>query len=343
PTPADLRSFYDGVRSGIARLPGVEAVGGSSLLPFTAASWYGFQREDAPSTGPEEPTMAVVAAVEPGYFRSLGIPLKEGRVLDEGDGAHRPPSLLVDEALARRYFPGEDPVGRRITVHWGAGLPEPSYEVVGVVGEVRQEGPASLPRPTLYVPRAHDATPPWMNRTLWITVRTEGDPLAIVRDVSDVVWGLDRTVPVTDVSPLSDVLDRRRSGHRYRALLVGFFALLATVLATVGIGGVVAYAVAQRGHEIGIRRALGAEAGDVVRLSLAEGARLVGIGVPVGLLLAALASRALRSLLFGVEAGDVPTYVGVGLGLAAMALAAAWIPARRAAEVPPAAALRDGT
>ena len=341
PTAADLRVFYDGVRSGIARLPGVEAVGAVSLLPFTVNTWYELVREDAPPPGPGEVATAQLRVVGPGYFQSLGIPLVRGRLLDARDEADAPPALVVDEALARRFFPGEDPVGKRITIPWGAHVAPSSHEVVGVVGDVRHEGPASLPEPTLYALRGHDATPPWLSRGLWITVRASGDPLAVARAATDVVWGLERTVPVTEVGPYDRFLARHRAGPGFQALLIGAFALLATLLASVGIWGVVAYAVARRGHEIGVRRALGAEAGDVVRLVLGEGALLVALGIPAGLLLAAVGARVLRSLLFGVEPGDPLTFGAVAVGLALVALAAAWLPARRAATVPPWTALRD--
>ena len=346
PAPADLRAFYEGVRSGIARLPDVEAVGGVSVLPFTFPRMYEFTRDDRPSPRPGEETLAELRAFEPGYFRSLGIPLVEGRLLDERDSGGAPPAILVDEEMARRFFPVEDPVGERITIRWGqmAPIDRVSYEVVGVVGDVRHQGPAAPPTPTLYLLRGHDSTPYWENGSFvagfTITVRTSGDPLALAGAAAQVVWDLDRTVPITEVGPLERLLWEHRVGPRHQAMLIGAFALLATALASVGLAGVVAYAVAERGHELGVRQALGADAGDVVRLVLGEGVRLVAMGVPVGLLLAAAGSRLLRSLLFGVEPLDPLTYAAVGLGLAAIALLAAWIPARRAAGIHPAKALR---
>jgi len=343
PTPAHLRVFYDRLRRSLSRLPGVEAVGGVNLLPFAPfGNRYEFLREDAPAPAPGEAPLAEVRAVEPGYFASLGIPLVAGRVLTEGDAADAPGALVADAALARLHFPGQDPLGRRISVLWGAGMAPGSYEIVGVVGEVRHQGPLSEARPTLYLPRGHDTLPPWVNRALSMTVRAQGDPLALAEGARRAVWDLEPTVPVTALGPLDRDLLEHRAAPRNHALLIGLFALLATLLASVGIGGVVAYAVASRGHEIGVRRAIGAETRDVVRLVLAEGARLVALGLPAGLLLAGAASRALRGLLFGVQPGDPATYAAVGLGLAAVALAAAWIPARRAAAISPAAALRGG-
>jgi len=340
-TPAHLRAFYDRLQGSLSRLPGVEAVGGVNMLPLMSfGSWYSFVREDAPPPAPGESPLAELRVVEPGYFRSVGIPLLSGRLLDEGDAADAPPTLLVDEVMAREHFPGEDPVGKRITLPWGAGVAPVSCEVVGVVGEVRLQGPTSEAEPTLYLLRGHDTTPHWLNRVVSITVRTSGDPMALAEAARQAVWEVERTVPVTGMKALDQYLREHRSGTRNQVLLIGLFALLATVLASVGIFGVVAYAVARRGHEIGVRQALGADTGDVVRLVLGEGVRLIALGLPTGLLLAAAASRMLRTLLFGVEPGDPLTYAAVGLGLAAVALTAAWIPARRAAGVHPAAALR---
>jgi putative ABC transport system permease protein len=340
PTPADLRAFHDRLGRRLSRLPGVQAVGGVSVLPFTYVSWYAFVREDTPPPAPGESPGAALGVVEPGYFRSVGIPLVSGRLLDERDAADAPPTLLVDQAMAREHFLGEDPIGKRVTLPWGASVDPVSYEVVGVVGEVRHRGPTSAAEPTLYVPRGHDTTPPWLNRTMWITVRASSDPLALAEAARRAVWDVEPTVPVTEMGVLDEYLRGHHAGTRNQALLIGLFALLATVLASVGIGGVVAYAVARRGHEISVRQAVGADTGDVVRLVLGEGVRLIALGLPAGLLLAAAASRALRTLLFGVGPGDPLTYVAVGSGLAAVALTAAWIPARRAAGVHPAAALR---
>jgi putative ABC transport system permease protein len=173
-----------------------------------------------------------------------------------------------------------------------------------------------------------------------ITMRTRGDPLALAGDARSVVWTIDPTVPITDLGAFDRILDRHVASARYRMLLIGAFATLATLLAAVGIGGIVAYAVAQRGRELGIRQALGASPADVVRMVLSEGVRLAAFGITAGLILAAFGTRLLRSFLFGVDSADPLTYGAVALALAAIALAAAWIPARRATRVRPADALR---
>ena len=343
-THAELRDFYDRVLEGIARLPGVEAVGGINILPFTGVQMYGITRDDRPPQS-GDPTWvgADVRLVEPGYFATVGMRHIAGRVLDGRDRGTAPSVANVDEEFARVFFPGEDPIGRRITIGWSGGVESVSYEIVGVVGSVRQRGPASPPTPTVYLHRGHDSSPYWMHFAHTIAVRTRGDPLAVARDARSVVWGIDRTVPITELGPFVRVLDRHVAGARYRMLLMGAFALLATLLAAVGIGGIVAYAVAQRGRELAVRQALGASPSDIVRMVLGEGVRLAAFGVVAGLVLAAPGSRLLSSFLFGVESADPLTYVAVAITLTAIVLTSVWIPARRATRVRAADALRgDG-
>ena len=335
----ELRDFYDRVLQGIARLPGVEAVGGINILPFRGGQMYPVTRDDRPPQ-PGDQAMAVVLVVEPGYFASVGIRHIAGRTLDERDTGVAPPVVDIDEEFARTVFPGEDPIGRRITIEWSGGVESVSYEIVGVVGSVRHRGPASPPSPTVYLHRGHDSSPYWLHFAHTITVRTRGDPLALAGEARNVVWRIDRTVPITELGPFERVLDRHVAGARYRMLLISAFALLATLLAAVGIGGIVAYAVAQRGRELGIRQALGAAPADVVRIVLAEGLRLAALGVTAGIVLAGFGTHLLRSFLFGVDSADPLTYGAVALALAAIALASAWIPARRATRVRPADALR---
>lgn len=336
---AELREFYGRVLEEIERIPGVEAVGGVNILPFTEAQVIGVTRDDRPRE-PGRQMMTDARVIEPGYFDAVGIRHVAGRLLDDRDTEDAPPAVAVDEEFARLLFPGEDPVGRRITMEWSGG-PEPvSYEIVGVVGSVRHGGPASPPSPTVYLHRGHDTTPYWMHFAHTFTVRAQGAPMSLADDVRTVVWSVDRTVPITEMRPFGSVLDGHVAGTRYRMLLIGGFALLATLLAAVGIGGIVAYAVAQRSRELGIRQALGAAPAAVVRMILAEGVRLAAVGVTAGLILAALGTRALRSFLVGVEPADPLTYGVVALALVAVTVASAWIPARHASRVRPGDALR---
>jgi putative ABC transport system permease protein len=340
-TRSELRRFYQEVRARVSRLPDVRSVGGVTIPPFTANRMYEMTRPGRPAPEPGQETLAQLRSIEPGYFESLGIPLTRGRALDDRDGGDATPVAVVDEEMALRFFAGEDPIGKSMTVHWDAAeAPTVSYEVVGVVGSVRQLGPASPPQPTLYVPRAHETIPYWENFALWLTIRTTGDRATTTREAAQAVWDVDATVPVTRLGTLEELLNRHTTGTRQQTLLTGCFALLATLLALVGIVGVVTYAVAQRGHELGIRQALGAGAREVVGLVMAESVRLIVVGVGAGLVLAAAGSRVLATLLFGVGAADPVTYLGVAAGLIVVALIAAWLPARRAAAVRPAVALR---
>jgi putative ABC transport system permease protein len=338
-TRVELREFYDRVLEDLARMPRVEAVGGINILPFTSVQMYGITRDDRPPQ-PGDQTMADVRVIEPGYFASVRMRHISGRALDDRDTGGAPPVVNIDEEFARIVFPGEDPIGRRITIEWSGGVESVSYEIVGVVGAVRQRGPASPPSPTVYLHRGHDSSPYWMHFAHTITVRTRGDPLALAREARNVVWSINRTVPITELGAFEHVLDRHVAGARYRMLLIGAFATLATLLAAVGIGGIVAYAVAQRGRELSIRQALGASPANVVGMVLGEGMRLAAFGVTVGLVLAAFGTRLLRSVLFGVDSADPLTYGAVAVGLAAITAASAWIPARRATRARPADALR---
>jgi predicted permease len=300
---------------------------------------YTVTRDDR-AQQPGDQAMVDVYVVEPGYFASVGIRHIAGRALDERDTGRAPPVVSIDEEFARIVFPGEEPIGQRITIEWSGGVESVSYEIVGVVGSVRHRGPASPPSPTVYLHRGHDSSPYWMHFAHTLTVLTRGDPLALAGDARSVIWSIDPTVPITELGAFDRILDRHVASARYRMLLIGAFAMLATLLAAVGIGGIVAYAVAQRGRELAIRQALGASPAVVVRMVLSEGVRLAAFGVTAGLILAAFGTRLLRSFLFGVDSADPLTYGAVALALAAIALAAAWIPARRATHVRPADALR---
>lgn len=336
---AELRDFYDRVLEEVARLPQVETVGGINALPFTGLQMYGVRRDDRPANE-GDPLLPQVRVVEPGYFASVGIPQVAGRPLDVRDRGDAPPVVQVDEEFARVVFPGEDPIGRRVTIEWGGGVESVSYEIVGVVGSVRHGGPALPPSPSVYLHRGHDSSPYWMHFAHTITVRTRGDPQALARDARNAVWNIDRTVPITELGAFERHLDRHVAGARYRMLLIGAFAVLATLLAAVGIGGIVAYGVAQRGRELSVRQALGAAPAQVVGLVLGEGVRLAVLGLAAGLLLAAFGTRLLRSFLFGIGPADPLTYAAVGIGLLIVATLAAWIPARRATRAQPADALR---
>jgi putative ABC transport system permease protein len=275
-------------------------------------------------------------SVTPDYFRALGIPLARGRLFTDADREGTPPVCLINETLARQSFPGEDPVGKRIK-QGGSDRPDNQFmEVVGVVGDVRYEGLHAKVQPTFYLPYQQS---PWFDMSL--VVRTSvAEPRSLAAAVSREVWALDRDLPVARVATMEELMSRSVAQPRFRTLLVAVFSCVALLLAAVGVYGVMSYAVVRRTHEIGVRVALGAQVRDVLRLVVGHGLRLVLAGIGLGLAGALLLTRVMEGLLYGVSAADPLTYAGIAVLLAAVALLASYIPARRATKVDPMVALR---
>jgi putative ABC transport system permease protein len=261
----------------------------------------------------------------------MEIPLVMGRDFGPADRLGAPPVAIVNRELARRTWPGESPLGKRITL---TGPPEVEATVVGVVGNVKHLTLSHPDEPQLYVAKAQ-------NGGIFhsIAARTAGDPEAMADQVREAIWAVDRDQPVWKIRSMASLLERDLAPRRFTARLTAGFAVLALLLALIGVYGVMSYVVAQRTREIGIRMALGAARGEVVRLVLGRGLRVVLAGTALGLVGAYLGARAIESQLFGVAAADVTTFVVVPLVLVAVAAAACWVPARRAARVDPAVAL----
>jgi putative ABC transport system permease protein len=272
------------------------------------------------------------------YFQTMGIPLVSGRYFDARDTADSPPVVIVSEALARKYWPGEDPVGKRITFNRVPNTQDPLWrEIVGVVGHVRNESLEGESRGQYYVPYAQRPN----NTDLFLVVRTDAaDPAALAPAVRGAVAGVDRDLPVYRVTTMEKLVAESLMQRRFAMFLFGVFAALALALAVVGLYGVMSYGVAQRTHEIGLRMALGAQSRDVLRMVVGQGMLLVAIGLGLGLVSALLLTRLMESLLFGVSAADPATYAGIALLLAAVAFLASYLPARRATKVDPMVALR---
>jgi len=334
--PALVRAFYSELLAGIKALPGVVSASAIDGLPFGAGAGGG----DFKIAGHPWPTSQAVPDVQkriamPGYFQTMGIPLKQGRLFTERDNTGARRVALVDETFAKSFFPKGDAIGQFLIDARVSQTPGDISQIVGIVGGVKDRNLMNNPRPVIYHP-ALQAPRPFMN----LAVRTAGDPLALVSAIQQRVRDLDRNLPVYKIATmeqnLSDSLMRRRFSMLLLAVLAGF----ALCPAAVGVYSVISYSVGQRTREIGIRMALGAQPGSVNKLILRQGLRPVVAGLAAGLLASLVAMRALASLLYGVTASDPPTLLAVsGVLLAISALASA-TPARRAARVDPMAALR---
>jgi putative ABC transport system permease protein len=271
------------------------------------------------------------------YFKTLGVPVVQGRDFTSQDDVDSPPVALVSEEFVRQFFPGENPIGKRIKPSATASADKPRMrEIVGVVHDMHLISLSAKPKPQIYIPHSQFAT---HNASLVVRSRLSLEPL--IETLRRTVAELDKDVPLFRPQELSDYASRSISEPRFNALLVGLFALIALLLAAAGIFGLTSYTVTRRTQEIGIRMALGAQRGDVLRLILVHGMRLLLIGVGLGVAAVIGAGHLLQSLLFGIGAHDLTTLVGVTLILSLVTLIACWIPARRATRVNPVIALRS--
>jgi predicted permease len=328
--------FYKTLFANVVVLPGVSAVGATRILPGHIGSDgdYFIDRLPGPGEASNNNPQAVFSVVAPGTFSTLRIPIERGRDFSDADQYDAPFAAIINEALARKSFAGQDPIGR--TIYCGLDSDKP-MKIVGVVGDVRQYGPATAPRPEIYMPNEqhpHTAT------SLDVLVRTGGEPGALTETLRRKVRALSPDVPVK-FTTMEASLAENTAAPRFRTLLLGIFAALAVILAMAGVYGVMAYTVGQRSGEIGLRMALGADTADVLRLVLRQGLALAAVGLVIGLAGAFAASRLLTSMLFEVKANDPLTYAGVAVLLGLVTLAASYIPARRAAKVDPLVALRQ--
>jgi putative ABC transport system permease protein len=332
-------AFFQELLGRLEAVPGVRTAGAVMGVPLGGLSFnLSFKVLGRPELPPaQQPTMQVRVAT-PGYFKAIGIPVLRGRGLEASDTAASNPVVVLSESAVRRFFPGEDPLGKRIVVGWRRpeGLPPAGGEVVGVVGDVKEEGLDQENPPEVYIPHAQLPV-----NAMDVVLRTAVEPLSLTRSVTAAVGALDPQLPVARLQTLDAIVARSVSEPRFYMLLLGAFAAMALGLAALGIFGVMSYAVVQRSREIGIRVALGAHPGDVLRMVLRQALVLAGLGVAVGLLGAVALSRAIASLLFQLSPTDPGTLAAVGLGLTAVALLASYLPARRATRVDPLLALRS--
>jgi putative ABC transport system permease protein len=336
PQKAHANAFYDGLLERLDRLPGVRRAAAMSALPLGGGGIYMEravieQHAPRPPAGRDYNTGWVF--VTPGYFQTLGIELQQGRAFARTDDDTSPPVVIINRALARQVFGERDPIGLRLLA-WEED--DEAVEVVGVVSDVRQRGLDVPFEPVVYAPQRQVGWTPLRA----VAIRTTRDPLALADVVRAEVRALDPELPVGRIRTATDIVAESIARDRFNALLIAAFALVALALAAVGIYGTTSFYVAHRTREIGLRLALGAQPGRVLREVVWQGVALSLAGIVVGVAAAAALARTLASLLFGIGAGDPATYAAVALLLAGVAAAASLGPARRAARVDPLIALR---
>jgi putative ABC transport system permease protein len=335
-TEEQATPFFDQLLSRIAAQPGVEGATIATDLPLAGGSDFLAFSVEGRSLAPTDRTPdAESRVISPDYFRTLQIPLRSGRFLSDRDVKGVPDAVVINETLSRKYFAGQDPLGKRITFGDPKAADADWYTIVGVVGDVHGTRLNTEPYAQAYT--SFRQTP---RRSFTLIVRTAGGPTAILGSVREQVWALDRQQPLYNVRTVDQVVAAAIARPRFNMLLISILAGVALVLAAVGIYGVISYSVSQRIHEIGVRMALGASAADVLKLVVGQGMLLAGIGLGVGLIAAFAVTRIMSSLLFAVSATDPLTYFGLAILLGAIALLACYIPARRATKVNPVTALR---
>jgi putative ABC transport system permease protein len=328
-----LVGFYQQLAERVSQLPGVEAASAILGLPFgdsfirTSFTVAG-QRDPGPGARP----IAGGIIVTPDYFRALGVPIIKGRVFTERDTAEAPKVLLINETLARRFFPGEDPIGKYLDL----GLNDIHGMIVGVVGDVHQRRLDAEVEPAYYVPYQQV---PINSMSLVVRTKTD-DPMSLAAPLRAAVQGLDKEVPLFQVHPMESLVADSIARQRFSMTLLAAFAGLALALTAVGIFSVMSFLVAQRTHELGIRMTLGAQASDVLKLVVGQGMIFALIGVAIGVAAALSLTHLMATLLYGVSPTDPATFIVITLLLVSVALVACYIPARRATRVDPMVALR---
>jgi putative ABC transport system permease protein len=331
-TGAQRAAFFNELTDRVGSLPGVESASAINHLPLAGDLWtLGITLEGRPALLPGETQGAVYRIVRPDYFKAMGATLLNGRDFTARDNEQSPGVVIVNESLARRYWPNETPIGKRITVA-NDGL----REIIGIVKDTKQGEWSAQTKPEVYLPHLQVPAP----RGMTLVVRTAHDPLSFVAGVKNVVWAIDKNLPVSEVRTMDDVVGDAVGSQRFNTVLLGLFSTVALMLAVVGVYGVQSDSVTTRTHEIGVRLALGAQRSDVLRMVVGQGMALVGIGIAAGLFGAYLLTQLLSTLLYDVSTTDRATFVIVPLALAAVAFGACLVPARRATKVDPLVALR---
>ena len=335
-TPGHYMAYWNRVLEDVRSVPGVKAVALTASAPMTPGmSVLGFRVSGRPELPLHQSPTSHFLEVSPGYFSALGIPVLTGREFTDQDAIENPRVLVINDALARRDFPDQDPIGQRLSFGPGPGGEPQWLDIVGVVGNVRQYRADEAPVPMTYVVHTANA-----QRAFSLVVRADGDAMALAASVRARLQAIDPTLPVTRARTLDEVIGASLTQRRFNMTLLVVFASIALILAIAGIYGTVAYAVAQRTQEIGIRVALGATAGEVLRLVLFDALKPVGAGLVLGMVAAFGLARALDRLVYGISTTDTLTFVTLPLLLGLVAMLASWLPALRATRVDPMIALR---
>jgi putative ABC transport system permease protein len=332
----DYVAFYDRVLERVRAIPGVQSAGAISTLPLGKGPTTGFRVEGRPIVTIDKWQLTNFRSVSPDYFRTMNIPMLQGRAFAAADDVNAPPKLVINQALAQRDFPNEEPVGKRVAFR----NPDPNnppvwYEIIGVSANVRSLELREEAPPELYFSTEQDPFP-----QMAVVIRSTVEPESLAPAVREAVAQVDRTVPVSEVQTMEHIVSESVTEPRFNLFLLGLFSAIALLLSAAGIYGVTTYTVTQRTHELGIRMALGAQVRDVLKLVLGQGMVVIGIGLVLGLAAALALLRLMRSLLFGVGENDPLTLVAITLVLLLVALLACYVPARRATKVDPLIALR---
>jgi putative ABC transport system permease protein len=339
---AKRSAFYDGVLERVESSPGVVSAAYANFPPLVFRGGRGpITIEGRPPWELRDVVRYLVndRSVSANYFETLGVPLLRGRAFDDRDVLGAEPSVVINESLARAHWPDADPIGTRFKLGV-PGAETPWFTVIGIVGDVRQAGLDAPPEPEAYFPPAQRGAQVAFLWPQYLLVRTQGDPLALAGTVRDAVWSIDRDQPVSAIRSMEDVLEAALLNRNTQMVLLGAFAALALMLASVGLYGLLSYTVAQSTPEIGVRMALGARRRNVIASVMRSAFLLAGLGVVLGVAGSLVVGRLLTSFLFGVTPRDPLTLIAVPALLLLVALAASYVPARRAATVAPVEALR---
>jgi putative ABC transport system permease protein len=318
----------------VEAVPGIQSAALTEIVPLSQddMDMGFFVVKEQPPLPPGEHLAADFRDVSPSFFRTMGIALTQGRTFTERDNLDNPRVVVVDETLARRFFPGRNPVGQHLQVPDSAQRPR---EIVGVVAAVRDTGFGQEPRPTIYFPSKQTS-----DQTMSLVVRTSLPVGVVLPEIKNAIWSVDKDQPIFNVRTMDEIISGILSAQRLAFLMLNAFAFLALTLAAIGIYGVTSYAVSQRRHELGLRMALGAQQLDVMGLVVGQGVRLAVLGIAIGGVASFGLTRLMASLLFGVTATDPLVFVSVAVLLTLVACGACYLPARRAMRVDPMVALR---